>query len=159
MTAKGRAILDREKENHRSGARFGETHTAFTLKRKEPVKKLGLELNRFFGRGGNKTAAAADAAAARDEQHTSLLSEQHAPPPPGPALSRAEELKARLASKVEAVKAGESRQKSWLTGSSSQAAPAPSSAAPHAAAAPPERPASASAGDSLDNLFANLGRK
>jgi hypothetical protein len=174
LTAKGRAILQREKESFRGGGRIGETHTAFTMRRKE-AKKTGLELNRFFGRGKAAAAGSSDAAS-KEEQSASLLAEERAERPAGPPLSRAEELKARLASKVEAVKGGAERSKSlWPSlggggggsssgagggsggGSAAAATPAPAKA-PAAPAAAPAR-AGASSSDSLDALFANLGKR
>ena len=133
------------------------------------MKKFGLELNRFFGRG-NKPGDSAEAAA-KAEQHTALLTEEHVEErpaaPPASAMTRAEELRARLASKAEAVRGGDGRKSSWPSfgGASSSAAPSSAAApsAPTAAAPPPAAPraappAAASGGDSLDALFANLGK-
>ena len=178
MTAKGRAILEKEKESFKTGAALGATHSAITIRPRAPVKKFGLELNKFFGRG-NKAGESAEAAA-KDEQRTSLLAEERAEerPPPGPPLSRAEELRARLASKAEALRGGGDGKKSWPSfgGASSGAAPssAPAPAAAPSAAPPPPPPppraapsaaaptsaaGGAAGGDSLDALFANLGRR
>lgn len=163
VTAQGRAILEREKASFKNGGRLGETHTAFTTRRREPVKKVGLELNRFFGRG--KQAATSGDAAAAEEQRALLLTEERADDPPaGPPRSRADELKARLASKVEAVKSADARPKtSWTTvfggsGEGSSAAPSAPAAAPPAAPAP-AAPRGGSTSDSLDALFANLGKR
>ena len=133
------------------------------------MKKFGLELNRFFGRG-NKAGDPAEASA-KAEQHTALLAEERVeerPAAPAPAMSRAEELRARLASKAEAVRGGDGKKSSWPSfgGASSSAAPSSAAApsAPAAAAAPPPPPpraaasSTAGAGDSLDALFANLGK-
>ena len=158
----------------RGGAALGETHLAFTTRRREPVKKLGLELPKFFQRG-NKASGSSESLA-REEQRTSLLAEEQHVEPQGPPLSRAEQLKARLASKVDAVKGGaEAKKTSWSTfgsgsaagasgsgtgasGSSSAATAPPTRAAAAPAAAPPAAD-KAAAGDSLDALFANLGRR
>jgi hypothetical protein len=174
LTAKGRAILQREKDSFRSGGRIGETHTAFTMRRKE-AKKTGLELNRFFGRGKAAAAGSSDAAF-KDEQRTSLLAEEREERPSAPPLSRAEELKARLASKVESVKGGaEGRSKpSWPSlgsgggggggggsgsGSGSSGGSGAAASAPAVAPVAPTARAGASSSDSLDALFANLGKR
>ena len=153
-TSKGRAILEREKESIRNGGRPGETHSAFTMRRREPKKKIGLELNRFFGRGKKEGA---EDGAVREEQRTSLIvaeREERA----GPPMTRAEELKARLNAKVEAVRAGAS-------GAAAAAVPPPAArpASTQAEARPPPAPAAraeapkADAG-SLDSFFASLKR-
>ena len=160
-TAKGRAILEREKTVFNGVAHIGETHAAFSTRRKVVVKKIGLELNRFFGRG-NKAAGGSEAAAVKEEQRTSLLAEEREERA-GPPLSRAEELKARLASKVAAVKTGgEAKESGGMfsgAGASSSGA-GPSRPAPAPAQAPSGGAASGgTSGDSLDALFANMGRR
>jgi hypothetical protein len=153
-TSKGRSILEREKESIRNGGRPGETHSAFTMRRREPKKKSGLELNRFFGRGKKEGA---EDGAVREEQRTSLIvaeREERA----GPPMTRAEELKARLNAKVEAVRAGAS-------GGAPAAVPPPAArpVSTQAEARPPPAPAArteapkADAG-SLDSFFASLKR-
>lgn len=98
-TAKGVLILEREKESVRNGGRPGETHSAFTLRREPKKRTAGMELNRMlFGRpkpasevaGGDETGA--------------LLANEAPIAQAGPSLTRAEELKARLASRAEAAR-------------------------------------------------------
>ncbi len=167
-TSKGRTILERERESIRNGGKPGETHSAFTMRRKEPKKKIGLELNRFFGRG--KKEGAPEEVAAKEEQRTSLLvaeREERA----GPPMTRAEELKARLNAKVEAVRAGVSGGASSsaavapppMRPPSVQAAlpppPPPVAAASAARAEAPKADAGSSSSNSLDSFFASLGKR
>jgi len=185
-TTLGRAILDRERENIRGGAKPGETHAVFSVRQKDGKKKSGFELNRFFQRGGKKEGPT-DEEAAREEQKTSLLAaerEEREASRAGPPMTRAEELKARLAAKAEAVRSGGS---SAGGSSASTRDPPPMRdppavaqqtrvlSAPHAAAAAapplPPRPAAAShaaptatassaqPSTSLDAFFASLGKK
>ena len=184
-TTLGRAILDRERENIRGGAKPGETHAVFSVRQKDGKKKSGFELNRFFQRSGKKEGPTDEEA--REEQKTSLLAaerEEREASRAGPPMTRAEELKARLAAKAEAVRSGGNS----AGGSSASTRDPPPMRdppavaqqtrvlpAPHAAAtaAPPlpPRPAAAShaaptatassaqPSTSLDAFFASLGKK
>lgn len=135
-TAKGRAIVEREKESVRNGGRPGELHTAFTLRRDPKPKKRGHELNRVLFGGGRAAPKPGDDA--REQQ--GLLADEAHPPAPGGggggALSRAEELKARLAARVEAARTRNAAPPTSSWSLSGPAVPAPP-AATTAAAAPP----------------------
>ena len=99
-TAKGRAILEREKASIRIGGRPGDSHSAFAVREKEPKKKGGLG-GYFAGRGGAKAEAgpADDAGpAGRGEEQLSLLAPERERAP-----TRGEEIKARLGARLEAI--------------------------------------------------------
>lgn len=179
-TTLGRAILDRERDSIRGGAKPGETHAAFSTRRKEGKKKSGFELNRFFQRG--KKEGQADEEAAREEQKTSLLAaeREEREAARGPPMTRAEELKARLAAKAEAVRSGGSGSSASHVAATRDPPPRVAATPPTVAAAPPPlppRPAAvstpvsapatsapppaggSSATTSLDAFFASLSKR
>jgi len=161
-TAKGRAILDREKENIRNGGRPGETHSAFTARAREPKKRAGL--SGYLSRA-KPAAADGDAAGERVEEQRGLLAPERERPP-----TRSEEIKARLGARLEAIgqpsqaASGRGRAASMFSSAPSAPAPQPRSSA---AAPPPSRPSAVAtaplppakqSGSSLDDFFAGLGR-
>lgn len=169
-TTLGRAILDRERDSIRGGAKPGETHAAFSVRRKDAKKKSPFEMNRFFQRGKGP----ADEDNAREEQSKSLLAaerEEREAARAGPPMTRAEELKARLAAKADAVRGGSSSasrepptrtERPATITSPPPLPPRPAAAAP-AAPAPTAQTggggAAAAAPTSLDAFFQSLGKR
>ena len=168
-TTLGRAILDRERDSIRGGAKPGETHAAFSVRRKEAKKKTPFEMNRFFQRG--KGPSANEDGAREEEQSKSLLAaerEDREAARAGPPLTRAEELKARLAAKADAVRGGSSsaarepptRPSATIT-APPPLPPRPTVAAP-AALAPTAQTGGGGGGaasTSLDAFFSSLGKR
>jgi hypothetical protein len=166
-TTLGRAILDRERDSIRGGAKPGETHAAFSVRRKEAKKKSPFEMNRFFQRG----KGSADEDGACEEQSKSLLAaerEDREAARAGPPLTRAEELKARLAAKADAVRGGSSSAAREPRPSATITAPPP--LPPRSTVAAPAAPApiaqtggggggAAAAPTSLDAFFQSLGKR
>jgi len=129
-TIRGREILDRERAFFKGAEHLGETHAAFTMRRVE--------------KGAAKKVPRQKSAEMLENPRAPMLEDRGAPSARSDAApTRAEELKARLASKMETIKTGE-KKSSWTT----QTGPAPP---------PPAAPAGGkSAGSVLDDLFANM---
>ena len=170
-TTLGRAILDRERDSIRGGAKPGETHAAFSVRRKDAKKKSPFEMNRFFQRG---KGPADEDNAREEEQSKSLLAaerEEREAARAGPPMTRAEELKARLAAKADAVRGGSSSASREPPTRTERPATitAPPPLPPRPAAAAPAAPAptaqtggggaAAAAPTSLDAFFQSLGKR
>ena len=153
-TAKGRAILDREKENIRNGGRPGETHSAFTVRSREAKKRPAI--GGYFARGKAEPNTGQEAAGSGEEQRSLLSAERERP------LARSDDVKTRLAARMEAIgqtsQAAVGRIRAATLPSAGTAPPTSRPVAGQPPALPPKPKSGAGGTSSLDDFFNNLGR-
>jgi hypothetical protein len=165
-TAKGRAILEKEKESIRGGTKPGETHSAFAKRPPRAARALAAESGgRFFGRKKESGP----------EQQRLLASDaaEQRPPSRGDRGStRADEIRAKLATRSWGDSAAAAKEAAAKPAPAAREAAAKPAAAREAAAKPaaelkralepPAKPPKPDANpgtskNSLDSFFASLG--